>query len=127
VSLYAGNHEIKVGGDYQVGKTTAISNISGLQQVSKFNEYGQLYYAHTLWATSPTDFTPVNNLVSPKTYNQSAFVGSSAGLIAPTRRVPRGDRRNRVGLRQPEGHRREAFPCSGFAERRPLSEFPQQA
>ena len=98
LSIYLGNHEMKIGGDYQVGKTTAISNISGLQQVSRFNEYGQVYYAHTFWATSPTDFTPVNNLVSPKTYNTSAFFQDSWKIL-PGLTLNAGIRWDREDLR----------------------------
>ena len=72
-SLYLGNHEVKVGGDWQNGKTTAITNISGKQYVQQYNEYGQTYYAHNFWAAGPDDFTPVDNVVQPNTINYSAL------------------------------------------------------
>lgn len=76
-SLSLGDHEIKVGGDWQDGKTTAITNISGKQTVTRYNEYGQTYYAHAFWAAGPSDFTPVDNVVSPHTINMSAFAQDS--------------------------------------------------
>jgi outer membrane receptor protein involved in Fe transport len=76
-SLYAANHEVKVGGDWQNGKTTAITNISGKQYIQTFNEYGQTYYAHNFWAAGPDDFTPVDNVVNPNTINYSAFLQDS--------------------------------------------------
>ena len=76
-SLYLGPHEVKVGGDYMNGKTTAITNISGKQYVQNYNEYGQSYYAHNFWAAGPNDFTPVDNVVNPNTVNYSAFAQDS--------------------------------------------------
>jgi hypothetical protein len=80
-SLYFGNHELKVGGDWQDGKTTAITNISGKQYVQRYNEYGQVYYAHSFWAAGPDDFTPVDNVVSPHTINTSAFLQDSWKIL----------------------------------------------
>jgi hypothetical protein len=77
MSLYFGSHELKIGGDYMVGKTNVVSFYSGLQQVAKYNEYGQPYYAHTFWAAGINDLTPVGNNVSPKTYNASGFLQDS--------------------------------------------------
>ncbi|HEY3204374.1 MAG TPA: TonB-dependent receptor [Thermoanaerobaculia bacterium] len=102
LSLYLGNHEMKVGGDYQVGKTNAITTISGLQQVSKFNEYGQTYYAHSFWAAGPGDLTPVNNTVSPKTYNESAFFQDSWKVL-PGLTLNAGVRWDREDLRSYTG------------------------
>jgi hypothetical protein len=61
-ALYRGNHEIKLGGDYQTSKTTAITSITGGQIVSKFNDLGQTYYVHDFFSKSPTDLTPVDNV-----------------------------------------------------------------
>ena len=80
-TFYLGSQEIKVGGDWQNGKTTAITNISGKQYVQKFNEFGQTYYAHNFWAASPSDFTPVDNVVQPNTINASAFFQDSWKIL----------------------------------------------
>jgi TonB-dependent receptor-like protein len=61
-ALYSGNHEIKLGGDYQKGKTTAITSITGGQLVQKASEYGQTYYVHIFYSKSPTDLTPVDSV-----------------------------------------------------------------
>jgi hypothetical protein len=61
-SLYRGNHEVKLGGDYQTSKTTSITSITGGQIVGKFNEFGQTYYEHDFFSKSPTDLTPVDNV-----------------------------------------------------------------
>jgi outer membrane receptor protein involved in Fe transport len=81
-SLYLGNHEMKIGGDWQNGKTTAITNISGKQYVQQYNEYGQTYYAHNFWAAGPDDFTPVDNVVQPNTINYSAFAQDSWKVLS---------------------------------------------
>ena len=44
MTLYAGNHEIKAGGDYMDGRTDATGFSTGEQLVWIRNEYGQLYY-----------------------------------------------------------------------------------
>jgi len=77
MSFYLGSHELKIGGDYMVGKTNAVSFFSGLQEVFKYNEYGQTYYAHQFWAAGVNDLRPVGNEVSPKTYNSSGFLQDS--------------------------------------------------
>ena len=59
VTLYAGNHEIKVGGDYQDGSSDLLSYYTGLQAVRVQNEYGQLYYSHRFYSVTVDDPTPV--------------------------------------------------------------------
>ena len=59
VTLYAGNHEIKVGGDYQDGNSDLLSFFTGGQAVWLRNEYGQPYYLHRYYAVSLDDPTPV--------------------------------------------------------------------
>jgi len=59
VTFYAGNHEIKTGGDYLDGQTDARSFYTGGQIVWIRNEFGQLYYRHRYFAVSPEDPTPV--------------------------------------------------------------------
>jgi outer membrane receptor protein involved in Fe transport len=83
LSLYLGNNEIRVGGDYMDGKTTAITNISGQQFIQKYNEYGQVYYAHNFWSDTTTEsaLTPVDNTVSPNTINTSFFLQDSWKIL----------------------------------------------
>ena len=50
-----GDHEIKVGGDYQDGRTDVLGFYTGGQIVRIRNERGQLYYAHRFFAVSPDD------------------------------------------------------------------------
>ena len=75
VTLYAGNHEVKVGGDYMDGRTQETWFYTGLQGVSIYNEFGQLYYEHDFLGTNPND--PV---VIP-TYNPGARVLDYGGYL----------------------------------------------
>jgi hypothetical protein len=61
-ALYLGNHELKLGGDYQTSRTTSIFSFTGGQIVKKYNEFGQTYYLHRFFSKSPTDLTPVDNV-----------------------------------------------------------------
>ncbi|HEY7111633.1 MAG TPA: TonB-dependent receptor, partial [Thermoanaerobaculia bacterium] len=101
-SIYLGTQEIKVGGDYQDGTTTAITNISGKQFVQKYNNYGQDYYAHNFWAASPSDLTPVDNVVSPNTVNTSAFLQDSWHIL-PNLTLNAGLRWDRENLKSFSG------------------------
>ncbi|HMF09438.1 MAG TPA: TonB-dependent receptor [Thermoanaerobaculia bacterium] len=76
-TAFLGNHQIKAGGDYMDGKTTAITFTSGLQVAQKFNNFGQVYYGHNFNAVSTTDLTPTTNTVSPHTKNIGAFLQDS--------------------------------------------------
>ena len=97
MSFSLANHELKAGGDYQVGRTNAVSFFTGLQQIAKYNEYGQTYYAHTFWANGIDDLTPTGNTVSPKTYNQSAYLQDSWRVL-PNLTVNAGVRWDREDL-----------------------------
>jgi len=82
LSLYLGSHELKLGGEYQDGKTHAVSKRSGGQVVLKYNEHGILYYQHNFWAASREDLTPVDWTVDPRVQDLGAFVQDS-WKIAP--------------------------------------------
>jgi outer membrane receptor protein involved in Fe transport len=56
-TFYAGNHELKGGGDYMDGKTDARSSLTGEQIVRLRNEYGQPYFMHRFFGID--QFTPV--------------------------------------------------------------------
>ena len=59
VTVFAGQHDLKAGGDYLDGVTNVTNRFSGGQQVWLRNEFGQSYYFHRYFAVSPTDPTPV--------------------------------------------------------------------
>ncbi len=59
-SLYFGAHQVKVGADFQDGRTTALTYYSGGQLATRYNEQGWDYYRHVFFARSRTDLTPVD-------------------------------------------------------------------
>jgi len=59
-TVYRGNHEFRLGGDYQDGNTDSVTIRSGGQRVRIFNEYGQLYYAHSFFSNSPDTENPTS-------------------------------------------------------------------
>jgi Carboxypeptidase regulatory-like domain/TonB-dependent Receptor Plug Domain len=77
IALYPGNHEIKFGGTYQQGQTTAVTAITGGQIVQRFNEYGQAYYSHIFIVKSPTDLTSVDNVSKARTIETGFFLQDS--------------------------------------------------
>ena len=77
IALYAGDHEIKLGGDYQNGKTTSTSYFTGGQTVQKRNEFGQVYYAHLFYAKSLTDLSPTDSIIEPRNIDTGFFVQDS--------------------------------------------------
>ncbi len=76
-NLYLGSHEIKLGGDYQDARSHAIDSFSGRQRVDRFNERGQVYYRHRFFAASPTNLTPVDNVLNPRTKDFGAYAQDS--------------------------------------------------
>ncbi len=54
VSLFAGKHELKAGGDYMDGQSGLTFRHTGGQWVQIFSEYGEVYYVHRYSAVSPT-------------------------------------------------------------------------
>jgi hypothetical protein len=60
-NLYLGNHDVKLGGDYQYARTTTFGPpYSGGQLIKRFNDYGQTYYEHDFSAKSSSDLTPTD-------------------------------------------------------------------
>jgi Carboxypeptidase regulatory-like domain/TonB-dependent Receptor Plug Domain len=59
LTLFEGNHEIKVGGDYNHGRTDAHSFFTGGQWVNLSNVFGTPYYEHFFFGVSAEDPTPV--------------------------------------------------------------------
>jgi len=76
-ALYLGNHEIKLGGDYQKAKTRSDTSITGGQLVQKFNEFGQVYYAHFFYSRSLTDLTPVDDINETRSADTGFYVQDS--------------------------------------------------
>ena len=77
MTLYFGNHEAKLGGDFQTGRTTAVTFYTGKQLVDIGNEYGQLYYAHNFFSPGAGNFTPIDNTVTPKTQDIGWYLQDS--------------------------------------------------
>jgi hypothetical protein len=77
LSVFRGNHEIKLGGDYLSASTRVVEAYSGGQRVSIQNEHGFLYYRHFFIAKSPTDLTPVDSVLRPKTMDYGGYVQDS--------------------------------------------------
>jgi hypothetical protein len=77
VNFYLGSHEIKFGGDYQRGKTTAVTFYTGKQLVERHNEYGQLYYSHDFFSAGADSQIPIDNTVTPRTVDYGAYIQDS--------------------------------------------------
>ena len=73
-TLYLGSHELKAGGGYQNGRTTAVSSYTGGQLVGAYDEYGQLYYRHDFFVVSATDPVPTDQTGRASTVEKSAFL-----------------------------------------------------
>jgi hypothetical protein len=57
-TYYAGDHELKAGGDYMNGKTDSYVFTSGGQIVILNNQWGQSYYRHQFFSYDPANLTP---------------------------------------------------------------------
>ena len=78
LALYFGSHRRSgFGGDYQDGKSTAITSYSGGQQVETFNNFGQVYYEHDFFARSLTDPTPTDSITRPHVIDKSLYLQDS--------------------------------------------------
>jgi hypothetical protein len=80
-TFYLGNNEVKFGGDYQTGKTTAITFYTGKQLVQKFNEFGQTYYAHNFFSSGADSQIPIDNTVQPKTVDWGWYAQDSWKIL----------------------------------------------
>jgi carboxypeptidase family protein/TonB-dependent receptor-like protein len=74
---YLASHEIKLGGDYQEGKTSALTYFSGGQLVQRYNDYGQIYYSHRFFTTSLTDLSPTDSNSGSKVRDFGVFLQDS--------------------------------------------------
>ncbi len=103
-TFYLGNNEVKAGGDYQTGKTTAITfytgfdethqqnpQASGGQSVNIYNEYGQTYYQHNFFTDAVGSSTPINNVITPKS-NDLGFYAQDSWKVMPSLTINAGIR-----------------------------------
>jgi hypothetical protein len=97
-NLYLGPHEIKFGADYQDARTHAVAFYSGGQQVTRFNEYGQVYYEHDFYSKSATDLSAVNQDFRAGVREVGAYVQDS-WKIAPGLTVDAGIRWDEEDIR----------------------------
>jgi hypothetical protein len=74
LTFYRGDHEVKLGGGYQKGRTDATSYYTGGQRVQLRNEFGQEYYRHSFFAKSPDDLTPVDAPAAAAVRDFGAYV-----------------------------------------------------
>jgi len=103
-SLFAGEHEIKIGADQQRAKTRVDSSITGGQLVQLINQFGFPYYVHTAFVKSPTDLTSVDYVSEGHSVETGFYLQDSwrplSGLT-----VNAGVRWDRQDLRSPSGQR----------------------
>ena len=83
VNFYLGAHEIKLGGDYQDGHTTAVSSYTGGQLVTRLNETGTTYYQHDFYAKSLQDLTPVAGWTASGRTRDLGFYLQDSWRLAP--------------------------------------------
>ena len=102
VSVYAGNHELKFGGDYEDAQTDATTYFTGGQLVQRRNEWGQTYYRHTFFARSATDFTPVDWVNKGSVRDIGAFLQDS-WKVAPGLTINAGLRWDEEDIRDYRG------------------------
>ena len=60
--LYAGSHELKLGGGYEHGAGDAMYSYTGGQEVTILSDFGSSYYQHSFVVRSRTDLTPVSDV-----------------------------------------------------------------
>jgi hypothetical protein len=77
LALYAGNHEIKLGGDYEDAETRALSYFTGGQRTFRLNELGETYYLHQFYARSRSDLEPVDRIDEGDTETLGLYVQDS--------------------------------------------------
>ena len=94
-AFFVGNHDLKFGGDYETGKTSAVFLETGGQGVYLFNPYGQLFYGHQYFAVSPQDLNPVSSATLLSRFTDTSFFGQDSWRIGPSWTV-------NVGLRWDE-------------------------
>jgi hypothetical protein len=102
-TFYAGNHEVKAGGEYQQVEQDALSYYTSGQAVTLQNEYGQDYYRHDFFARSRTDLTPVAAPQAPRGQRLS-FYGQDSFRVAPNLTINAGIRFDQQTFRDTVGN-----------------------
>ena len=62
LTLYAGNHTLKAGADYQRAITDTTDFYTGKQLVDTLNQQGVLYYLHRFYSVSSEGWTPADRI-----------------------------------------------------------------
>jgi carboxypeptidase family protein/TonB-dependent receptor-like protein len=76
-TYYARAHELKLGADYQTARSAVVRAYSGGQIVERRNEYGQIYYAHSFFAPSPDELTPVADINEGRSSDFAVYIQDS--------------------------------------------------
>jgi hypothetical protein len=103
-SLFAGEHELKIGADVQKSRTRLDSSITGGQLVQQFNQFGFPYYVHTAFVKSPTDLTSVDYISEGHSTEMGLYLQDSWKPL-PGLTVNAGLRWDQQDLRSPSGGR----------------------
>jgi hypothetical protein len=77
LGLYLGNHELRLGGDYQDGRSTVIGSNTGGQYLARYNERGTVYYKHEFFSASAVDQIPIARVSLPRTIDSSLYAQDS--------------------------------------------------
>jgi Carboxypeptidase regulatory-like domain/TonB dependent receptor-like, beta-barrel/TonB-dependent Receptor Plug Domain len=106
LAFYLGNHELRLGADYEDARSTVITAYTGGQLVRKLNESGTVYYAHDFFAANAADLIPAQRVGRPRNID-SGFYLQDSWRTAPGLTV-------NVGLRYDEEDFRDSFDARIF-------------
>ena len=102
LALYLGTHELRLGGDYQDGRSNVINTTSGGQSIEKYNEFGTVYYAHDFYSYNPAGQIPTEIVNRPRN-TDSGFYLQDSWRAAPGLTVNAGLRYDQEDLRGSSG------------------------
>ena len=102
MNVYRGPHEVKVGADYQNAETTALAQFSGGQLVSRYDDFGTVYYRHKFFFGSAGDLVPVSGTRRGGIREVGAYIQDSWNA-APGLTINAGLRWDEEGLRDYRG------------------------
>ena len=77
LAVYVGSHEIRLGADYQDGRSTVVTSYTGGQIVIALNDIGRPYFEHDFIARSREDPTAVDAIARPQTLDESLYIQDS--------------------------------------------------
>lgn len=101
-TFYAGNHELRAGGQYQDLEQVAVTFYTGAQTVTYLNQYGQNYYQHDFFARSREDLTPVDVPTRPEA-RRLGFYAQDSFRATPNLTIHAGLRWDQDTLKEPSG------------------------